>query len=228
MGGGVATGPGRQQRQQFAGRHQVLVAGGAGAAAPGARSVFIDIKGVGPAPPPPLNKYIQGQVRARALFHQGPGFVVVAALMRLVLFHLRHVLGPGVAFTRQHLQGNEGKTRSVSAAPPSSTTCPPRSGWGSGDTHLLVRLLLLGHHSRLQGQLVPPSPPAHLGEGTELPPLRAPRGPRHPLHNGTGGTSVRPWPAAVRPSAHSRQHCEDPAPARDGAGGCCCRPRGQG
>lgn len=98
-----------------------------------------------------------------------------------------------------------------------SAEVPPGGAWGgAGDTHLLVRLLLLGHHSRLQGQLVPPSPPAHLGEGTELPPLRAPQGQRRPLHNGTGGTAIRPRPAAVRLSVCGGRHRGDPAPARGG------------
>lgn len=53
------------------------------------------------------------------------------------------------------------------APPPSApiaqlSVCPPARG-----PHLLVRPLLLGHHSCLQGQFVPPSPPAHLRGGRD-------------------------------------------------------------
>lgn len=40
-----------------------------------------------------------GRGRAGRSLHQGPSFVIVAALVGFVLFDLGHVLGPRVAFT---------------------------------------------------------------------------------------------------------------------------------
>jgi len=71
-----------------------------GGSGPGTQQRLSVEKGQGRRPPRPQTPLPRASPR---LFHQGPGFVVVAALVRLVLLHLRHVLGPGVTFTRQHL-----------------------------------------------------------------------------------------------------------------------------
>jgi len=91
----------------------------------------------------------------------------------------------------------------------------PLAGRGVGATHLLVRLLLLGHHSRLQGQPVAPAPPAHLGRDTTA------------TVTHRGGTAGRARPASVHPSVYPQRvgnTAATPAPAQGASGR--CRPRG--
>lgn len=51
-----------------------------------------------------LNSYVhrresQGVSAWEGSFHQGPGFIIIPALVGFVLFHFCHVLGPCVTFT---------------------------------------------------------------------------------------------------------------------------------
>ena len=55
--------------------------------------------------PPTTESRLRGE--ACWLFDQRSGFIVIAALVRLVHLYLGHVLGPGVALTRLGLRGNQ-------------------------------------------------------------------------------------------------------------------------